>query len=458
MVNRSLLGALLGGLALLVGLFGPFEALSPEAQRALGLALFALIFWTTEPVSIELSSLVVLLLLPTLGLLPFEESFAPFAGKTVWLIFAGMVLSLGIAETGLGDRLATRFLRHLGRTPFPLLLHLHLIGLATAFLIPSGVVRVLLLVPIGLALVEHLDPERQELLAPAVLLSLVCSTYYGGCGILTGSVPNLVVIGQLERVRGEVVYWSTWFQWMFPVLGLARTGLSLGVVWFLFGRRLTLPLRPSSTVSSPDLVPSQRRLIFILLLGVALWATDTFHQIPPVYVALFLVLLYLIPGWGPLPSSALRKVNFPFLFYIAALFSLGSALEVSGFNNRFIAVIAQFVDLASYDWLGRHLAVTLIGVPFDFLMDIAAVAGVITPPLLELGSAHGMADLPVALSVGMATTLAFLPYQAAPFMVAYSFRRFTLGQLVLCMLLISSLSLFLLCPLNIAYWRWLGLI
>ena len=69
-----------------------------------------------------------------------------------------------------------------------------------------------------------------------------------------------------------------------------------------------------------------------------------------------------------------------------------------------------------------------------------------------------MADLPIAMSVGMATTLAFLPYQAAPFMVAYSFRRFSLSQLVLCMLLISFLSLLLLCPLNIAYWRWLGLI
>jgi anion transporter len=457
-VNRSIIGTVLGGLALIVGTIGPFEALSSEAQRALGLALFALIFWTTEPVSIELSSLVVLLLLPTLGLLSFEESFAPFAGKTVWLIFAGMVLSLGITETGLGERLANRFIRHLGRTPFMLLLHLHLIGLATAFLIPSGVVRVLLLVPIGLALAEHLGSKRQELLAPAVLLSLVCSTYYGGCGILTGSVPNLVVVGQLERVRGEIVFWSTWFQWMFPVLGLARTGLSLGVVWFLFGRRLVLHPLPPITISSAGLLPSQRRIIFILLLGVTLWATDTFHQIPPAFVALFLVLLYLIPGWGPLPSAALRKVNFPFLFYIAALFSLGSALEVSGFNDRFIAAIAQWVDLASLGWLGRHLAMTLIGVPFDFLMDIAAVAGGITPTLLELGATHGMADLPIAMSVGMATTLAFLPYQAAPFMVAYSFRRFSLSQLVLCMLLISFLSLLLLCPLNIAYWRWLGLI
>ena len=62
------------------------------------------------------------------------------------------------------------------------------------------------------------------------------------------------------------------------------------------------------------------------------------------------------------------------------------------------------------------------------------------------------------MSVGMATTLVFLPYQAAPFMVAYSYRRFSLSRLIATILAISLLSLLLLCPLNIAYWHWLGLV
>ena len=58
----------------------------------------------------------------------------------------------------------------------------------------------------------------------------------------------------------------------------------------------------------------------------------------------------------------------------------------------------------------------------------------------------------------MATTLAFLPYQSAPFMVAYGFRQFSMQQLVLTQGLISMASLVLICPLNLLYWRWLGLI
>jgi hypothetical protein len=78
--------------------------------------------------------------------------------------------------------------------------------------------------------------------------------------------------------------------------------------------------------------------------------------------------------------------------------------------------------------------------------------------MLQLGELHGIAHTPAALGVAMATTLVFLPYQSAPFMVALTFRRFTMGQLVACMMLISVLSLLSLCPLNVLYWRWVGLI
>ena len=96
--------------------------------------------------------------------------------------------------------------------------------------------------------------------------------------------------------------------------------------------------------------------------------------------------------------------------------------------------------------------------PLDFLMDIAAVAAVVTPTMLELGSLHGLSPVAAAMSVAMATTLVFLPYQSAPFMVALEFGRFTMGQLVSCMMAISILSVLVLCPLNVLYWYVTGLI
>jgi anion transporter len=459
MSQKQYIGLFLGLGFLVLGFIAPIESLPPKVQRALGLTFFALIFWTTEPVQIELSSIFLLLLFPLSGLLTFEQSFAPFAGKTMWLIFAGMVVSQAISETGLGKMAAFYILPHLSRRPFFLTLQLHLLALGAAFIVPSGVVRVLLLMPIGISIIEQLHSHTPDRLNSTVLLSLVCGTVFGGFGILTGAVPNLVVAGQLEQTGAASIYWSTWFTWMFPVVGLGRTILSTLIIWVLFSRKLGALERRDSAASTPtSFNESQRITLIILLVGVICWATDALHQIPPVFVGLFLVLLLLSPWKGPLQLVSIRQINFPFLFYIAALFALGSALDSSGFNQLFINHATHWIDFNQLGLLEKHFALTLMAVPLDFLMDIAAVAAVLTPPTLVLAASHGIAPLAAAMSIGMATTLIFLPYQAAPCMVAYSYRRFSLVELALTQFLISTISLLALYPLNILYWHFLNLI
>ena len=456
------IGTALALLSLGLGFWAPFEGLDAGIQRVLGLAVCAILLWTTEPIPIELTSLAILLILPASGLLSFADSFAPFAGKTVWLVFAGMGLSLAISETGLGDRLAQAAMRIMGRSRASLLVTLHLIGLGAAFLIPAGVVRVLLLIPFGQAVVERVGDRDDGRLHLTVQLSLLCSTYYGGSGILTGTVPNLVAAGQYEAVTSSTLFWSEWLVWMFPVIGCLRTLLCLGVIWVMFARHLAPRILAdgprASTGPKVSLDSSQRRVLLVLIAGVALWSTDVVHGVAPTYISLGLLCLLMAPGWGPLGVAVLRQINFPFLFYIAALFAVGTALQYSGFNVLFVERLATAVDLESYNLPLRHLLITLMVVPLDFLMDIAAVAGVMMPGMIEFGVANGMAPLATALSVAMATTLVFLPYQSAPFMVAISQARLSMGRLSLLIFVISLLSLMFICPLNILYWLALGLI
>ena len=168
--RKKVIGTLLALSCFALGLTAPLDILPPQAQRALGLVLLAIFLWTAEPLPLEYSSLVVLLLLPALGLLSFQESFSPFAATTIWLLFAGMVLSLGATETGADKRLAAFCQTHLCRRPLYLLLNLHLIGLLTALLIPSGMVRVLILLPLGFLLggvtLHDGDPGLGVLLVP----------------------------------------------------------------------------------------------------------------------------------------------------------------------------------------------------------------------------------------------------------------------------------------------------
>ena len=444
-------------LVLAAGFLAPPGWLPAAQQRALGITLFALLLWTAQPVPIAWTSLAVLVLLPVSGLLDFGQTFAPFAGSTIWLVFSGMVLSLMVSASGLGDRLARASLPVLAGGRLQLLLGLHALGLMAAFLVPSGVVRVLLLMPVATALIRALDPEGEDpALPPVVTLSILYGTYYGGAGILTGTVPNIIVAGQLEAVTGRVVYWGEWLLWMFPVIGALRTLLCAAVIWVLWGRRLR-PLPAQGPASPPHVSnPQQRRALFLMLVGVALWASDVVHGFPPVLVGLGLVLVAVTPGLGILAPQRLRQVDFPFFFYLAALFGIGAVLDETGFSGRLLSGVIDLLGGVAGGWLDPHLRLTAAAVPLDFLMDIAAVGAVATPSLLEVGSRAGLGPLASALSVAMATTVAFLPYQSAPFMVALGYGTLTPRQLATSMFLISSLSLLLLAPLNVLYWRWAG--
>ena len=96
------------------------------------------------------------------------------------------------------------------------------------------------------SLLKTLGEAPNSKVSAGLVLSLTCATYYGGTGILTAGVPNLVILGVLES-RDITIYWSEWAYYLFPIIGLLRVGLLYGLIRLLF-RPLagTRSLRPFS--------------------------------------------------------------------------------------------------------------------------------------------------------------------------------------------------------------------
>ncbi|MDP6041928.1 MAG: SLC13 family permease, partial [Candidatus Latescibacteria bacterium] len=451
-----ILGLILGLTLPLTFLLLPGE-LATSARLALALTVLTVIFWTFEPVPIPYTAILVLVLFPLLEIIPFATAFSGFAGKAVWLVFAGMALSLGITETPLGARMAHLVLDRIGSYN-QLILGLHVLGLTMALLIPSGVVRVLITMPMVVSLLKSLNETPGSKVSAGLVLSLTCATYYSGTGILTAGVPNLVILGVLES-RNITIYWSEWAFYLFPVIGLLRVGLIYGLIRLLFRpeHEPDLSTHPNIAKVPEHLTPPEKKVLIILIVGILFWVTDVLHGVHPVYIGLALVLLCYLPGWGPLPFDTIKKVNFPLLIFISAVFAIGHALENSGLNSNLTIPLAHYLETAKTPTAQLSL-IAWSAVPFDFLMDTAAVGGVLAPLLLDLSTQLGLSPLPVALSLAIGTGVVFIPYQGAPFIVAYSFRYARMGQFVLVMSLISLLTLILLLPLTLLYWRIIGFI
>ena len=447
---------------LYLGLLLPFAiflipGLNGPSQMALAIAVFAIVYWTFEPVPIPYTAIVMLTLYPLLQILPFETTFNAFSGKAIWLVFSGMALSLGITETPLGLRISHLILDRV-RSYQQLLFGLHLLGLIMALLIPSGVVRVLILMPMVLSLLKSLGEEPGSKISAAFVLAVVCSTYYGGVGILTASVPNLVLLGVLEA-HNITLYWSQWAYYLFPVIGLLRVSVLYLLIRFIFHPNQEPDLSKPPTIGAvpPNLTTAEKKVLGVLLTGILLWATDVLHGTHPVFIGLGIVLFIYLPIWGPLQFETIKKVNFPLLIYIAATFTMGYALEHTGLNQHLTAIFTPILQqiTSPITLLGY---VTYLAIPFNFLMDTAVVAGVLTPLILDLATALNLPPLPLALSLGIGTGIVSIPYQGAPFVVAYSFRQVTMGQFILIMMLISLITLTLLVPLNLLYWHLIGFV
>lgn len=431
--------------------------LNLSSQLALALAVFTIVYWTFEPVPIPYTAILVLTLYPLLNVLPFEATFKAFSGKAVWLVFSGMALSLGITETPLGARISRLILGRV-HTYQQLLFGLHLLGLIMALLIPSGVVRVLILMPMVISLLKSLGEKPNSKISAAFVLATVCSTYYGGVGILTASVPNLVLLGALETYD-ITIYWSQWAYYLFPVIGLLRVAAVYLLIRIIFrpAQEPSLSQLPALADVPKHLTTPEKKVLGILCVGILLWATDVVHGTHPVFVGLGIVLFVYLPTWGPLQFDTLKKVNFPLLIFIAATFTIGYALEHTSLNTYLTAFVTPLLQNISSP-ITLMGAITYLAIPFDFLMDTAVVAGILTPIVVDLATALNLPPLPLALSLGIGTGIVSIPYQGAPFVVAYSFRQASMGQFILIMMLISLITLTLLVPLNLLYWHLIGFV
>jgi di/tricarboxylate transporter len=91
-------------------------------------------------------------------------------------------------------------------------------------------------------------------------------------------------------------------------------------------------------------------------------------------------------------------------------------------------------------------------------MDTAAVAGALTPFVFVIACDAGLSPVSAVMVEAIGTSLTFLLYQAAPFMVAYGFRYMSMRWLLQVMIAVSLGTLLILVPMPLCYWRLLGAI
>ncbi|MFQ5881463.1 MAG: SLC13 family permease [Candidatus Methylomirabilales bacterium] len=461
MTRRQIRGIIGVAIPLLLWLT-PIAGLPPQGQHGLALVAFAILYWVLEPIPPEWTSLLLLILVPFLGVGGLPIAFSGFTTGAFWLVFASLLLGEGVLHTGLGKRLALLSLKLLGTRYESALAGLLLAGLILGFLVPSGVGRVSLVLPIAIAIGRALGFDRTSAGMAGLTMGATFGAVFPPYAILTSNLPNLVLLGTAEMSAGIHIPYSEWLLLLGPPIGLFKLLLCFLLIRLLF--------RPDSwTVSEQTLQQEwrmlgpfsqgERRMLWIGGVVLLLWATDKLHGVRPSWIGVGGAVTLLLPGVAVLNLRTLRQsLNVPLLIYCAGILSIGAITRQAGLAEWMGNIVLALLP-GSGTGLGLQIVlIALLSTGLSLLLTNPVLPAVLTPILTGYAERTGFPLLPVLIvqSIGVGTPL--FPYQIPPIPLALGFKTFTHAQVIKAMLLLALLTAILVLPATVLYWSLLGLL
>ena len=447
--------ALLSGVALLF-LLNPPAAWSPNEARTAALVIFVIALWATNLLPEYITALLFFLLAMLFMLAPAEVLFSGFRTTAFWLILSGLIIGVAISTTGLGVRIAGWTARRLRGGYGTVIASLTGLGVGFGFLMPSAMGRVILLVPIAVAIAEHFGFGRGSNGRRGIVLAMVLGSFIPTFAVLTANVPNLVLAGMSESNYGIVFLYGEYLLLHFPVLGFVKAV----VIALLIIRLFPDTLKPSvSTALNTDNLRSRQQYILgaLLLVLVALWVSDAVHGISPAWIALGGAIFLMLPGVAIVSQKQFNeKVNYASLLFVAAILGLGSVVAHSGLGGRFAAVVMSELPLDGETPFINYLLISATSMVTGLFTTLPGVPAVMTPITNDLAYATGFSNQSILHMqvVGFSTML--FPYQAPPVVVGMQLAGEQGRDAIKVCVLLAIVTLVVLVPLNYLWWSGLG--
>ncbi len=455
-LNPSQWLALLGVLMAAAVFLGWVGSLNPQTSQVAGLVMLLVVLLATNAIPPFLSVLVFFALAMVFRVVPPDLAFSGFTSGAFWLVFGGLVIGAAVRHTGLANRIANRMVRRFQGSYVQVIGGVVLLGIGLSFLVPSSMGRVVLLVPIVIALADGCGFGAQSKGRYGIILATVYSTHLPAFTIMPASVPNMLLVGTIEAVWGEVVQYGAYLLLHFPVLGALKAVAIFGLIVALFGE--ALPTQAGAATADDEAVsPAEWRLAVVMVGVLGLWVTDFLHGIAPAWVALSAGVVLLLPGVGVLPTDTFNtRISYTTLIYTAGIIALGSIIAESELSAIIAAQAERWLPLMPDRNLLNFTAITLTAMLIALFATVPTVPAVMVPLSGTLADLSGLPLMSVLMMQVVGFSTVFFPYQAAPLLVGVLLGEVPMGQAIRFTLALAAVTLVILLPLNYLWWVLLG--
>jgi solute carrier family 13 (sodium-dependent dicarboxylate transporter), member 2/3/5 len=417
------------------------NGLSTSAQGLAAVTFLMAVLWMTEAAPVILTSLIPLLLFPLLEISDFASVLPVYVKDLIWLFFGGFQLAFAVERCGLHKRMAIGVLNAVGTQADRVVLGFMLAsGLLSMWLFNTS--TTLMLLPVAMAVVQQLDPDKRSHLGEACMLGLAYAASIGGTGTYLGTAPNGVFREQAATFGTEISFGN----WMLFAMPLAI--ILILVVW-LFLVRIALPIRGIKATEvdfaseiSPTWSTAEKRVASIFAVTVFLWLSRGYISnllsldkgvVTDGRIAILsTIVLYLTAaGNGTdklLTLSEVRRTPWSILVLFGGGFAIAQGFKGTGLSM----------------WVGETIKVWVTGWPIyavilvivlmvTFLTEITSNTATANVLLPVIGSLAVATDTPVVLLMLPATLAAscafMMPVATPPNAIVYGSKMVSIKRM-----------------------------
>ncbi|WP_439879850.1 SLC13 family permease [Pontibacter sp. MBLB2868] len=197
-----------------------------EIALVLTLLVIAVVLFATEALSIEIVTLIMLIILASTRIITAEEAFAGLSSDFIIIIASIFILSAALQETGILDFVVVRLVRIARRSNNLMLFVVMLIsGTVSAFMNNTTVTAMFLTPLVGLS--KRINQSTSKILMPLAYASIL-----GGTCTLIGTSTNVAVSGYIAKTGMPPIG-------LFEISGIGVVIFAVGLIYMMtIGKRL----------------------------------------------------------------------------------------------------------------------------------------------------------------------------------------------------------------------------
>uniref|UniRef100_A0A0N5C9Z4 CitMHS domain-containing protein n=1 Tax=Strongyloides papillosus TaxID=174720 RepID=A0A0N5C9Z4_STREA len=470
-------------------------ALSDDMKcRCLFTVILMGVYWSISTIPIAVTAMLPVVLFPILGISTATEVGSKYISDTNFLFMGGLMVASAVEKCGLHERIALRILTLVGHDPKRILLgfvgvtsilSMFISNTATAAMMVPIVQSLVIAIEEASNVVSELEGNRKKGIkkfATGLYLGIAFASNIGGIGTLTGTPPNLVLVGQMFQLYHGAdtgVNFVSWVLFAFPLMAICMvTTWVILVLLFLkdietneaVGRTITQKYNELPATKFSEIVVA---LLFGLL--IVLWIARDPQVVPGFGIffgtnyftdatsAMFIsCLLFIIPSKIPtvndfkkiLKGEKHEKIehlmdwhymekNFPWsiVFLLGGGFALASGVQSSGLSSSIGGIISQF----------SHMPLVLLQIIcFTIAMLVTNVcsntvtASIFIPIVANIASSIEVNPLNLMLPTTIACSFAFiLPAGTPPNAIVFAKNAVTVSQMAYAGTIVSFVTLWI---------------